>query len=76
MSEAKNERFKKEWQYIQQGRNEMEVVVFESDSIDTLQATHSRYFYGKSNANNTGKTIVALGLVTLGILAIQKLLKD
>ncbi len=34
----------KEQQYFASHQNEMEVVVFEADSIEDLKRTHSRYF--------------------------------
>ncbi len=35
----------KEQEYFNENRNEMEVVLLEADSLNTLKATHSRYFY-------------------------------
>ena len=36
--------FKKEQQYVVENKNEIEVVVFEADSLVNLKQTHGRYF--------------------------------
>jgi hypothetical protein len=44
----------KEQQYFLNHRHEMEVVVFEADSIDDLKRTHSRYFVTENKDNTAG----------------------
>ena len=65
----------KEQQYFSSHRNEMEVVVFEANSIDDLKRTHSRYFVDQATEDNTVGTLVAVGLVGLVGLAIYLLNK-
>ena len=36
--------FEKEQQYALENKNEIEVVIFEADSLEDLKQTHSRYF--------------------------------
>ena len=62
----------KEQQYFLSNHNEMEVVVFEANSIEDLKRTHSRYFVKDSQADNVAGALLAVGLVGLAIY----LLKD
>lgn len=61
----------KEQQYLLNNRHEMEVVVFEADSIDDLKRTHSRYFVNEEK-DNTASTLLAVGLVGLAIYLLNK----
>jgi|UPI000373632D hypothetical protein len=61
----------KEQQYFLSNRHEMEVVVFEADSIDALKRTHSRYFVDE-NKDNTAGALLAVGLVGLAIYLLNK----
>ncbi len=62
----------KEQQYFQNQRHEMEVVVFEANSLDDLKRTHSRYFVAEQK-NATGGTgaLLAVGLVGLAVLLLK-----
>lgn len=62
----------KEQQYFANHRNEMEVVVFEANSIDDLKRTHSRYFVEPPTKDNAVGTLVAVGLVGLAIYLLNK----
>ena len=61
----------KEQQYFLNHRHEMEVVVFEANSIDELKRTHSRYFVAEEEDNTAG-TLLAVGLVGLAIYLLNK----
>ncbi len=87
--EAKKQFFKREQHYLQQGQDEMEVVLFESESLDTLTATHSRYFVNDYEKNNekkggkigdaliaTGVAFIAVGLVSLAVGILTKHLDE
>lgn len=63
---------KKEQQYFLARRNEMEVVVFEANSIDDLKRTHSRYFVEGSQSDNTTGALLAVGLVGLAIYLLKE----
>ena len=80
LQKAKKERFGRELKYLKSGQDEIEVVVFQSDSLDTLKQTHSRYFVKEYNEENNGngslaKTLLAVGLVALGVSIISDLIK-
>ncbi|MGI9279658.1 MAG: hypothetical protein ACR2PX_08500 [Endozoicomonas sp.] len=68
----------KEQQYFLDNRNEMEMemVVFEANSIDDLKLTHSRYFVTHEVADepkdNTAGTLLAVELVGLAIYLLNK----
>lgn len=66
----------KEQQYLHGERHEMEVVVFEADSLEALKRTHSRYFVQESNENsqkdNGMGALVAVGLVGLAVYLLSK----
>ncbi len=67
----------KEQEYFNEKRNEMEVVLLEADSVNTLKATHSRYFFKENNncttptkqGNNTLADLARLGL-SVGLVAL------
>jgi len=61
--------FEKEKKYVLQGRREMEVVVFETDSLETLKQTHSRYF---AEPTDNLKALGAIGLVGLAVYLLTK----
>lgn len=61
-----------EQQYFFTHRNEMEVVVFEADSLDALKRTHSRYFAKEQEANDATGALLAVGLVGLAIYLLSK----
>ena len=64
--------FKKEQQYVLENKDEIEVVVFETDSLESLKQTHSRYFVGSEQNSNTTDTIIAVGLVALAVYLLTK----
>ena len=59
----------KEQHYLLANQNEMEVVVFEANSIEELKRTHSRYFAKKGN---TADALMAVGLVGLAVYLLSK----
>lgn len=63
---------KKEQRYFANHRHEMEVVVFEADSIDALKRTHSRYFVDPSAKDDGVGALVAIGLVGLAVYLLNK----
>lgn len=63
---------KKEQQYFLNGRSEMEVVIFEANTIDDLKRTHSRYFVNDAQKDNTAGTLSAVELVGLAISLLNK----
>ena len=69
--EAQNDCFIREQSLFQAHRNEVEVVVFEADSIEDLKRTHSRYFAETSNKDNTKGTMVAAGLIGLALYLLK-----
>jgi hypothetical protein len=62
----------KEQNYFHARRPEMEVVVFEANSIDDLMRTHSRYFVAEEQDNNTAGALLAIGLIGLAIYLLNK----
>lgn len=62
----------KEQEYFHARRHEMEVVVFEANSIDDLKRTHSRYFVAKGQDDNTAGALLAIGLIGLAIYLLNK----
>lgn len=62
----------KEQGYFHGGHHEMEVVVFEANSIDDLKRTHSRYFVAESKNENGSGALVAIGLIGLAIFLLSK----
>lgn len=71
-SEAQYASLMKEQQHFFTHRNEMEVVVFEADSLDALKRTHSRYFAKEKAANDAAGALLAVGLVGLAVLLLSK----
>ncbi len=76
-SEVQNIALEKEQFYFRNNKKEMEVVVFEANSLNDLKDTHSRYFVKYENKyNNTNQTLlgvgVAVGLVGLAIFLLNK----
>ncbi len=71
-ADAQSEGLQKEQQYFLSHRHEMEVVVFEANSIDDLKRTHSRYFVNDKSVDNTASTLLAVGLVGLAIYLLHK----
>jgi len=69
---AQSTGLQKEQQYLSNHRHEMEVVVFEANSIDELKRTHSRYFVEDEPADNTAGTLLAVGLVGLAVYLLNK----
>lgn len=70
--EARRACFEKEQQYASANKNEMEVVVFEADSLEDLKQTHSRYFVQSEKDSDTTDTVIAVGLVTLAVSLLTK----
>ena len=64
--------FNKEKQHASANKNEMEVVVFEADSLEDLKQTHSRYFVESEKNSNTTDTVIAVGLVALAVYLLTK----
>lgn len=62
---------KKEQHYLLSNRHEMEVVVFEANTIDHLKRTHSRYFVTEEKDTATG-ALLAIGLVGLAVYLLNK----
>jgi len=62
----------KEQQYFHNHQNEMEVVVFEADSLNDLKRTHSRYFVKPPKKDDANGALLAIGLVGLAIYLIKK----
>tara|TARA_R110002050_G_scaffold57423_5_gene129284 strand:- start:206895 stop:207179 length:285 start_codon:yes stop_codon:yes gene_type:complete len=62
----------KEQQHFLSNHNEMEVVVFEADSLDALKRTHSRYFVKSQASDDAVGALVAVGLVGLAIYLLSK----
>ena len=64
--------FKKEQQYVLKNKNEIEVVVFETDSLEDLKQTHSRYFVESEKNSDTTDTVIAVDLITLAVSLLTK----
>lgn len=64
--------FKKEQQYFANRQHEMEVVVFEADSIEALKRTHSRYFVKPTAKSDGAGALLAVGLVGLAAYLLSK----
>lgn len=62
----------KEQDYFHGGHHEMEVVVFEANSLDDLKRTHSRYFVAESKNENGSGALVAIGLIGLALFLMKK----
>jgi hypothetical protein len=70
--EAQAASLQKEQKHFHNHKNEMEVVVFEADSLDALKRTHSRYFAKEQAANDAAGALLAVGLVGLAIYLLGK----
>jgi len=69
--DAQNSCLQKEQHFLAANKNEMEVVVFEANSLGDLKRTHSRYF-AKPESNNNGGALLAVGLVGLAAFLLSK----
>ena len=65
--EARRACFEKEHQYALANKNEIEVVIFEADSLKDLKQTHSRYFVESEQIPDTTDTVIAVDLVALAV---------
>jgi len=70
-SEAQMACLQKEQLFLMENKHEMEVVVFESNSLADLKLTHSRYFAKAENNNGTG-ALLAVGLVGLAAFLLSR----
>jgi len=70
-NEAQVACLQKEQQFSAASQHEMEVVVFEANSLDDLKQTHSRYFAKPENNNGTG-ALLAVGLVGLAAFLLSR----
>ena len=70
--EAQRACFEKEQQYASVNKNEIEVVIFEADSLKDLKQTHSRYFVEGEKKSDTTDTVIAVDLVTLAVRLLTK----
>ena len=61
----------KEQNFFSANQHEMEVVVFEADSLGDLKQTHSRYFAKPKNNSGTG-ALLAVGLVGLAAFLLSR----
>ena len=68
--EARRVCFQKEQQYA--SSNEIEVVVFEADSLEDLKQTHSRYFVESEENSDITNTVIAVGLVALAVYLLTR----
>lgn len=62
----------KEQSYFHAKRHEMEVVVFEANSIEDIKRTHSRYFVAEDQNDNAAGALLAIGLIGLAIVLLNK----
>ena len=69
---AQHDCFKKERQYVLENKDEIEVVIFETDSLENLKQTHSRYFVESEKDSDTTDTVIAVDLVTLAVSLLTK----
>jgi len=60
----------KEQHFFSENKHEMEVVVFEANSLADLKRTHSRYF--AKPENNTTDALLAVGLVGLAAFLLSR----
>lgn len=68
---AQRECFVKEQDYFLANRGEMEVVVFEADSLEDLKRTHSRYFVKAQKESDAKNALLAVGLVGLALYLLK-----
>ena len=64
--------FEKEQQYVLENKDEIEVVIFETDSLENLKQTHSRYFVQSEKDSDTKDAVIAVNLVTLAVSLLTK----
>ena len=64
--------FEKEQQYASENKNEIEVVIFEAESLGDLKQTHSRYFVQSEKDSDTTDTVIAVDLVALAVSLLTK----
>ena len=69
---AQRDCFKKEQQYLLENKDEIEVVIFETDSLENLKQNHSRYFVGSEKDSDTTDNVIAVRLVTLAVSLLTK----
>ena len=67
---------KKEQQYALENKNEMEVVVFEADSLEDIKKTHSRYFVESEEDLDIADIVIGVGAVGLVALAVYLLTRE
>ncbi|MBT0569315.1 hypothetical protein KIK84_03180 [Curvibacter sp. CHRR-16] len=72
--EAQHACLQKEQEHFHAQRPEMEVVVFEANSIEDLKRTHGRYFPVSpvENKGNAAEALLAVGLIGLAIYLMKK----
>ena len=70
-SKAQMACLQKEQQFLATNQSEMEVVVFEANSLSDLEKTHSRYF-AKSENNSGAGALLAVGLVGLAAFLLSR----
>lgn len=70
--EARRACFEKERQYVLENKNEIEVVIFEADSLKDLKQTHSRYFVEGEKNSDTTDNVIAVDLVALAVRLLTK----
>ena len=70
--EARRVCFEKEQQYVLANKNEIEVVIFEADSLEDLKQTHSRYFVESGKNPDMADKFTAVGLVALAVYLLTK----
>ena len=69
---ARRDCFKKEQQYLLENKDEIEVVIFETDSLENLKQTHSRYFVESEKDPDTTDTVIAVDLVAQAVRLLTK----
>ena len=70
--EVRRDCFEKEQKYVLENKDEIEVVIFEADSLEDLKQTHSRYFVESEKTPDTTDTVIAVGLVALAVYLLTK----
>ena len=70
--EVRRDCFEKEQKYVLENKDEIEVVIFEADSLEDLKQTHSRYFVESEKDSDTTDTVIAVNLVTLAASLLTK----
>lgn len=70
-NDAQVDCLQKEQQFFSANQSEMEVVVFEANSLSDLEKTHSRYFAKPENNSGAG-ALLAVGLVGLAAFLLSR----